>query len=221
MGSWEFGTLLGLAILLMPSAPAFAAAPANKGEGELEITVRVYDSAHLRRGALIAAEKQAARIFREAGLAIRWCNMTTGSAESLMDSGCDKFAGPAKLDLRIVPRLKVVPGLTADSTMGFAMGNLATVSHHWGKGEDPSDDPIPWEILAGAIAHEIGHLLLGANSHSPTGIMMGKWSSGVLRAASQGHLLFTPQQAELIRAEVLARSAERRALIAQMPAPQP
>ncbi len=221
IGGSRFWTLLGLAILLMRSATAFAAASGSGGERELGITVRVYDYAHVGRGTLIAVEKQAAGIFRQAGLAMQWCNMTTGSAESPMDSSCDQPAGQAWLVLRIVPRLKVMPGLSADSTMGFAVGNMATVSYHWGNGADPSDAPIPWEILACTIAHEIGHLLLGPNSHSRTGIMTGEWSPKVLRDASQGYLLFTPQQAVLIRAEVLARSGERPASIAQSAASQP
>ncbi len=122
-----------------------------------------------------------------------------------MDSTCDQAAGPAKFKLRIVPRLKVEPGATADSIMGFAVGNMATVSYHWGEGADPYDDPIAWEILADVIAHEIGHLLLGANSHSPTGIMMGEWSPEELRGAAWGRLRFTPHQAELLRAEVQSR----------------
>lgn len=221
IGGSRFWTLLGLAILLMRSATAFAAASGSGGERELGITVRVYDYAHVGRGTLIAVETQAAGIFRQAGLAMQWCNMTTGSAESPMDSSCDQPAGQAWLVLRIVPRLKVMPGLSADSTMGFAVGNMATVSYHWGNGADPSDAPIPWEILACTIAHEIGHLLLGPNSHSRTGIMTGEWSPKVLRDASQGYLLFTPQQAVLIRAEVLARSGERPASIAQSAASQP
>ena len=160
---------------------------------------------------MMAAEKQAAFIFGKAGLAMRWCNVPTGSAESLTDSGCEPPPGPATLDLRIVPRLKVMPGVTTDLTMGFAVGKLATVSYHWIKEWDPRAEAMPWDILACVIAHEIGHLLLGPNSHSTTGIMMGKWSPEALRAAGHGHLLFTPQQAELLRAEVLARSAEQRA----------
>jgi hypothetical protein len=195
----------------MGSAAAFAAASGSEGEGELGITVRVYDYAHVRRGALIAAEMQAGSIFYKAGLAMRWCNMITGSAESLMDSSCDQLADRATLNLRIVPRLKVMPGVTTDLTMGFAVGKLATVSYHWIKEWDPRAEAMPWDILACVIAHEIGHLLLGPNSHSTTGIMMGKWSPEALRAAGHGHLLFTPQQAELLRAEVLARSAEQRA----------
>jgi hypothetical protein len=170
---------------------------------------------------LAAAEKQAAFIFHKVGLTMRWCNMTTDSAESLADSSCDQPAGPARLVLRIVPRLKVEPGTISDSTMGFASENQATVSYHWGRAADARGAAISWEILACVVAHEIGHLLLGPNSHSPTGIMMGEWSPAALHDAGLGRLLFTPQQGELIRAAVLARCGERRGSIAQMLASQP
>jgi len=50
---------------------------------------------------------------------------------------------------------------------------------------------------------------------------MGEWSHDALRDAGECRLLFTPGQAELIRAEVLARSGAQRACNAQMPASQP
>jgi len=221
MGGTEFGALLRLAILLMRSATALAAASGSGSERDLAITVRVYEYAHVGRGTLTAAEKQAAFIFRKAGLAMRWCNMTTDSGENLMDSSCVQPAGHATLNLRIVPRIKAEAGATADSTMGFAWGNSATVSFHWGKAADPKGHALSGDILACVIAHEIGHLLLGPNSHSPTGIMKGEWSTEELQGAGWGRLVFTPQQGELIRAEVLARSGERRASIAQTHASQP
>src|SRR5208282_4827029 len=163
-------------ILVMQSATAFAAASGSGDEGELGITVRVYDYAHVGRGTLIAAEKQADFIFRKVGLTMRWCNLTTDSAQSLVDASCGLPAGSARLEVRIVSRIMAEPGATADSTMGFAMGSSATVSYHWSKAADPKGDALSGDILACVIAHEIGHLLLGSNSHSPTGIMKGKWS---------------------------------------------
>lgn len=220
IGNWGLGRLLGLAILLMGSATGFAAASGSEGEGELGITVRVYDYAHVGRGTLIAAEKQADFIFGKVGLTMRWCNLTTDSPQSLVDSSCGLPAGSPRLDVRIVSRIKAGPGATADSTMGFAWGNSATVSYHWSKAADPKGNAMSGDILACVIAHEIGHLLLGPNSHSPTGIMMGKWSPEELRGAGWGRLVFTPQQAELIRSDVLARSGERRAATAQLHASQ-
>ena len=60
-------------------------------------------------------------------------------------------------------------------------------------------------ILGHVIAHEFGHLLLNLDSHSPTGIMRGMWDTNDFAAATYGDLLFTPQQAEVIRVDVARR----------------
>jgi len=204
----------------MRSAAAFAAASGSGGERELGITVRVYDFSHLGQATLNTAEKRAAIIFRKAGVAMRWCNIPTESSEGHMDASCNQLADPAGLELRIVPQAKVMPKLTTDSTEGFALGNLATVSYQWIVDANSEGLARPGEILGCVIAHEIGHLLLGPNSHSRTGIMVGKWSPEALRDAGQGRLHFTPQQAERICAEVMARSGAQQASIATMAATQ-
>jgi hypothetical protein len=61
-------------------------------------------------------------------------------------------------------------------------------------------------ILGHAAAHEIGHLLLGSNSHSPLGLMRGSWSRQDLQRATGGDLLFTPSQALLIRQAIYSRA---------------
>ena len=58
------------------------------------------------------------------------------------------------------------------------------------------------QILGHAVAHEIGHLFLNLKSHSATAIMRGDWDLKDLQDASNGYLLFTPQQAEVIRTEM-------------------
>lgn len=53
-------------------------------------------------------------------------------------------------------------------------------------------------VLAHAMAHEIGHLLL-PYGHSATGLMRADWDGQDLRLAVRGQLKFTAEQAELIR----------------------
>jgi hypothetical protein len=60
-------------------------------------------------------------------------------------------------------------------------------------------------ILGCVIAHEIGHLLLGTNSHSGSGVMQQRWERRQIRQAMTGTLLFTPKQAKLIQAEMQKR----------------
>jgi hypothetical protein len=57
-------------------------------------------------------------------------------------------------------------------------------------------------VLAYAIAHEIGHLLLPEPAHSPFGIMRADWDGDDLRHIASGSLQFTAGQADAIRAKV-------------------
>ena len=47
------------------------------------------------------------------------------------------------------------------------------------------------QILGHAVAHEIGHLLMGTNSHSSRGLMRGNWNVDELRAMAERQLLFS------------------------------
>jgi hypothetical protein len=49
-------------------------------------------------------------------------------------------------------------------------------------------------VLSGALAHEIGHLLLRSPKHSVGGVMRGEWGMRELNAQGQGLLGFTRQQ---------------------------
>ena len=57
-------------------------------------------------------------------------------------------------------------------------------------------------MLGHVIAHEVGHLLMPTNAHSPTGLMRGVWDDAQVRDAAGGALTFTDGQAEKIRATV-------------------
>jgi hypothetical protein len=64
-------------------------------------------------------------------------------------------------------------------------------------------------ILGAMMAHEIGHLLLGDESHSPAGIMCGRWRREQIKLALMGLLSFNPQQAEQMRREIRRRMNRR------------
>jgi hypothetical protein len=54
-------------------------------------------------------------------------------------------------------------------------------------------------ILGHGVAHEIGHLLLGTNSHAETGIMRARWQSEELASVSKGALFFSSNQSQEMR----------------------
>ena len=71
-------------------------------------------------------------------------------------------------------------------------------------------------ILGGIIAHELGHLLLGTNGHSGTGIMQPRWEPNQVQQLMMGSLRFTPEQSKRMREQ--ARTRMRRQ--AKIPFPE-
>ena len=54
-------------------------------------------------------------------------------------------------------------------------------------------------ILGHVIAHEVGHLLLPYDAHAKSGLMRGGWDTDQAMRAMRGTLIFTVQEAALIR----------------------
>lgn len=170
---------------------------------DTRLTVFVSDSAHTPEHFVIEAEQEATRIFRQAGLVVDWINCRQ-QAGVTPDPHCQQALAPADLIVRILPRALNAP----DSAFGVSF-----LSHSGGvytdvfldhvqqlREKDPSLSPSP--ILGHIIAHELGHLLLGANSHSHDGVMQANWQYPQLRKIAMGQLLFNPKQAAQLRAKV-------------------
>ena len=95
---------------------------------------------------------------------------------------------------------------------GFATGrDLASVFYErvkdlaWGADKDGNEIPL---ILGNVIAHEVGHLLLGTNSHSPAGIMCANWDQEYVRLAMRGHQFFSLDESAALGAAVIRRNRE-------------
>jgi hypothetical protein len=59
-------------------------------------------------------------------------------------------------------------------------------------------------VLACAIAHELGHLLLPVRGHASAGLMRACWSRDEFHRAEQGQLKFLPGEVAAIRARLEA-----------------
>jgi hypothetical protein len=171
------------------------------------ITIQVTNQAEVDNITLIQAEKTANKIFKKTGIESLWIVPAAGESFPL-----------SHIQLKILPSLMSIraglPDNFPDNAMGLAPGkgpNRQSVYVFYNKVQALAAKHIAAthadaaQILGHAIAHEIGHLLLNDQSHSPSGIMRGDWNLWDLRNASYGYLLFTPRQAEAIRAEVSRR----------------
>jgi hypothetical protein len=68
-------------------------------------------------------------------------------------------------------------------------------------------------LLGHVVAHELGHLLLGTNSHSDTGIMRPHWNDRDLANAGKGELLFTQAQCQKMKEKVAGSLCRNREIL--------
>ncbi len=170
------------------------------------IEVFVYNYAQVPGNSLERAMREAARIFRQAGVELAWRDCPLAATTRSPDLPCERFIGPTNLVLRIVPRFEHVEGIANKQTLGSSVGNLATVSFQWVREESASGIATPSEILGPAVAHELGHLLLRARGHSAVGIMRARWGRADFQRSPLGAFTFTPGQADAIHAEARVRT---------------
>ena len=156
------------------------------------IAIRMEDPDGLADTRLVRAQKLATKIYQEAGVTLRWTVDETTKADRT-------------LTVVLTTSTTAPSGLTSDS-MGVApspgdgtRGTTGLCLHR------PSDDVrcihrvSAQHVLACALAHEIGHLLLPANAHASGGIMRGSWHPALFPPRAPGILGFPPDQARLLR----------------------
>lgn len=170
------------------------------------VTLRVYDYAGIDSGMMRAAREKVARIYQQAGVLVEWieplANRRNGST-TVASSSLPTFT------VRVLIRPKMVSnhGSATASVMGVALEAdengaivwlfydrvLRVAQHH--------RQPIA-DLLAIALAHEVGHVLLPPPGHSAGGLMQATWDGDDLRHAIVGELAFTATEASHIRARL-------------------
>ena len=184
-------------------------------EQNSQVTVFVTDGAAATDSLVVEAERNVTRVFHQAGIELDWVNCG-GSADQ--DARCDGENITGNLVVHIVPRAHTLPP---------GVFGVSFLAHDAGAYADVFFDPIERlrevrkeislaEILGYVMAHELGHLLLGSNAHSPDGIMQAHWESEQLRSVTMGQLRFTPAQAAKMRSRIasLQKTAEESLVLA-------
>ena len=197
-----FTTCLIWELLLAANIPAMARQTTETGAPpDLKITLRVYDYAGLQTELLDRALDGAAIILRDAGVVVEPIICTQNEPPA----ACRQIPDPLHIAVRIVP--KPVPG--ADyGTLGYAAGQYITVNYsRVEKFADRSDVYLD-RILGCVLAHELGHVLLGPDSHSAKGIMTAHLTDEELVQIRVMFIGFLPFQKARIRAYMLAQTRE-------------
>jgi hypothetical protein len=222
---WSLIFVLGLVVTGEASAVAQTAA-AGSADTSLTVTIHVHNYAEVHQKTLLEAEKIAAGIYRKVGVETRWTHAAPAPKINQENSTDQSSLDLTDIDLNIVPRVMADRLGLPNKVMGLAPGtepDRQVVYVFYNRVEALAQSQVralfegsihrpatTAQVLGHAIAHEIGHLLLNLESHSATGIMRGDWDLNDLQGVASGFLLFTAQQAEVIRAEVVRRVGVRR-----------
>jgi hypothetical protein len=180
---------------------------AGENDSSPTITVQIYNYSQASPVILNGAEREAARILAKAGLRVAWLECPVGPSTAGPPGPCQKAPEATDIILRVLAA--PIQNKFQDTVFGFAIHPVfASVYYEYALRRAKVDDAefeIPI-ILGCAIAHELGHLLLGTNSHSDTGIMRPRWEPSQVRQLMMGTLLFTTEQSKLMRGQAQIRT---------------
>jgi hypothetical protein len=189
--------LLLMAIrVVVPVSPASAAVT----QVSPEITITVYNRSKMRTPVVTAGQIVAQEALRRAGVESVWIDCPVPSIPEA-NPVCQQSPKLNRLILTIVPqwgrRDSDALGLAVQVEHGF--GSYCYVFQEHLDVLAAATHISPAGLLGHAMAHEIGHLLKGSNSHSPQGLMAAHWYQIELREAAMGSLNFTADDAILMR----------------------
>jgi hypothetical protein len=180
----------------------------------LYVVVRVYDMHGVPPDVVATARATAERILKTAGVTVRW-----------PECPCLKPAGPVELMIRLAD---ATPDREPGS-LGFSYvdidrkeGTLATVFADRVRALAAAARVDEGELLGRAMAHEIGHLMIGTRDHASAGLMRGTWTSIELAKNRPVDWEFWPRDGAAFRQALVQRIQRARtpaAVVAGAPWP--
>jgi hypothetical protein len=178
-----------------------------------DLAVRVYDYAGVPGKVMTAAEDEARRLLHRAGIETEWSGCPKNPNERDRYPNCQEPLGEADVILHVMPQpveeYQVTSngfGLTLQSGKGGIAEHVYVFYDRVKKTAGKVDQLPPATLLGYVIAHEIGHLLLGPDSHSSRGIMRARWGREDLEQMQRGKLAFLEEQAAIMRARLEQRT---------------
>jgi hypothetical protein len=159
----------------------------------IAVTLRINNVAHVPTGHLERAQQEVIRLYQNIGVEVAW-------------TGPDAARATPGPDIRVVlvpygagdmlHREKLVMGAAVLTKLGTS---VAYIFYRQVEAQARQYDYSLPMILASAIAHEVGHLLLPDGRHSPEGLMRACWTRDDFHRANQGQLRFSSDEAAQIR----------------------
>ena len=178
----------------------------NLPEESPGVAISVFNDSGISSEILKQAEKVSSQVFEESGIHVDWVNCSPADETRGGEVACPQAAFRQHLHLRIVRHslnlkdsILGISYLSSDGT-----GCQADIFYEGIEKLRHETFVEPATILGHVAAHEIGHLLLGSNSHSSWGIMRAHWNMEELACANKGLLLFTKSQSHRMTEKLCA-----------------
>ena len=208
--------LFSVLALLASTVSATAADPGVMSD--VRVTVRTYDVTDLPAETRATALATAADILRSAGVDVEWMECD-GVFVRQGDNPCLAPLRRTELSVRFV-RFPPPPGHHGILPLGYALvdtrrqtGVLATMYVDRVAGLAATCEVDFGRLLGRAVAHEIGHLLLGTAQHADNGLMQAFWSRESIRGSADAQWVFTAREARGMRDALRVRAAEQVAML--------
>ena len=202
------GTLMrtGLAARLLCMSVTISGPAAFAHQAEpVVIALRVRDTARVPEDVLTTAQGDVTRIYCDAGVEAVWLTPEFLSTESnearqaALTVAIVSMEQAERMQSRIDERRVGFASRTAGGEGGFVYVIYDRVERLTG-----GNGVRRASLLAIAIAHEIGHLLLPDKGHSPRGLMRAEWTRADLQRAQRELTSFTRRQRDVLRVRISA-----------------
>jgi hypothetical protein len=175
------------------------------GAGNLDwspqITIRVSNADAIPSGTRLQGEMLASRILARAGISVRWVECPSGDERPLRTEYRMHLLGGEP-----PPALGVATGFSVLYPVNGRTDGYAGIFYPRVKQVAERESTPESLVLGAALAHEIGHLLLGPKSHGAAGVMLPRLGHWELVQAARGELQFSAGEALAMAAELKRRS---------------
>jgi hypothetical protein len=188
-------------MLILAVAAVGSQAAADQASANDTIALRVYNAYGLSSSDLDTARIVVRQVFRAAGVQTIWRDCSGNRHES-----CSERLSANEIIVRLIRSPNGPRVSSPDHTLGVSLiqserggGSYTSV---YPDRVDAIADRFGSErnlLLGRAIAHEVGHVLLGMTGHPVTGLMRAHWSERPLQATVPGDWIFSSVEAQQLR----------------------
>jgi hypothetical protein len=182
------------------------------------VVVRAYNTYGVSAPDIEAAFRTVQALLSTIDIETRWRNCRiVGRPSTVPADPCSDPLAPNEVIVRVVGAVRPTE---PDAPLGYSLidpvlktGSLATI--HADRVATLSNrlEVDRGTMLGRAIAHEIGHLLLGTHRHSGFGLMRGPWSTHAIVENRGADWSFTRQQGGEMQSALQARARSAQAAV--------